>query len=97
MKKNIIIILEDDIGYEVPTYTAGSRTAQPQMDFLAKKECSSHLLFKRHVFAFAGDVAYGKYGFRNYHNWGSLDTTQKTIANMLHDNGYATCITGSGN
>jgi arylsulfatase A len=36
----------------------------------------------------------GKYGFRNYHNWGSLDTTQKTIANMLRDYGYATCVTG---
>jgi arylsulfatase A len=36
----------------------------------------------------------GKYGFRNYSGWGSLDPAQKTIANMLHDAGYKTCVAG---
>ena len=36
----------------------------------------------------------GKYSFRNYRLSGALDLDQRTIANMLHDAGYATCISG---
>jgi len=36
----------------------------------------------------------GKYNFRNYKQWGSLDTTQKTFANLLHHAGYSTCYAG---
>jgi arylsulfatase A len=31
---------------------------------------------------------------RNYTHFGHLDPSQKTFANLLHDAGYATCITG---
>ncbi len=38
----------------------------------------------------------GKYNNRNYgaDSWNHLDPSQRTIANMLHDAGYKTCITG---
>jgi len=36
----------------------------------------------------------GKYNFRNYTQWGRLDTTQKTFANMLQLAGYKTCYAG---
>lgn len=95
VKKNIIIILEDDIGYEVPTYTGGQSYSTPQMDLLSKKGMQfTHCYASAMCSPSRVMLLTGKYGFRNYHNWGSLDTTQKTIANMLHDNGYATCVTG---
>jgi arylsulfatase A len=94
-KKNIIIILEDDIGYEIPSYTGGRSYNTPQMDLLSKKgmkftHCfSSALCSPSRIMLLTG-----KYGFRNYQDWGILNTAQKTIANMLHDDGYATCVTG---
>jgi arylsulfatase A len=36
----------------------------------------------------------GKYNFRNYTVFGRLDTSNKTIANMLKDAGYKTCAAG---
>ncbi len=92
---NVIIILADDIGYEVPTYTGGQSYSTPNMDMYAK----SGMRFT-HCYANAMCspsrimMLTGKYGIRNYHNWGILDTSQKTIANMLHDKGYATCVSG---
>jgi arylsulfatase A len=39
----------------------------------------------------------GKYNFRNYSIWGIMDTSQRTIGNMLKDAGYATCYAVNGN
>jgi arylsulfatase A len=94
-KLNVILIVEDDIGYEIPTYTGGQSYKTPVMDSLAN-------LGMQFTHCYAGamcspsriSLLTGKYGFRNYVNWGVLDTTQKTIANMLRDNGYATCVSG---
>src|SRR4026207_950651 len=36
----------------------------------------------------------GRYNFRNYTSFGELDKREKTIANMLRDAGYRTCIAG---
>lgn len=94
-KKNIIIIIEDDIGYEIPTYTGGQTYNTPQMDILAQNgmqftHCYSNAMCSpSRIMLFTG-----KYGFRNYHEWGILDSTQKTIANLLHNNSYTTCAVG---
>lgn len=94
-KPNIILILADDIGYEVPTYTGGQSYSTPSIDNLAQTgiqftrcnvcpNCSPTRI----------ELLTGKYGFRNYTQWGSLNPSQKTIANMLHDAGYKTCVAG---
>jgi arylsulfatase A len=36
----------------------------------------------------------GRYGFRNYKKFGELDQQERTFGNLLHDNGYKTCIVG---
>jgi arylsulfatase A len=36
----------------------------------------------------------GKYNFRNYTRWGKMDTSERTIANMLKDAGYKTACYG---
>jgi len=94
-KLNIILIVIDDIGYEVPTYTGGQSYSTPVMDSLA----AAGMQFK-HCYASAMcspsrvTLLTGRYGFRNYKSWGVLDTAQKTIANMLQDHGYKTCVSG---
>jgi len=94
-KPNIIFVLEDDIGYEVPTYTGGQSYSTSVMDSLARSGMQfTHCFASGMCSPSRVMLLTGKYGFRNYHDWGILDTTQKTIANMLHDHGYATCVAG---
>jgi arylsulfatase A len=94
-KPNIILILGDDIGYEVLTCDGGQSYFTPAIDNLAKKgtrftqchacpNCSPTRV----------ELLTGKYNFRNYTGWGSLNPAEKTIANMLHDAGYKTCVAG---
>jgi arylsulfatase A len=94
-KPNIVIILEDDIGYEIPKYTGGQSYQTPIMNSLAQAGMQfTHCYASAMCSPSRVMLLTGKYGFRNYHYWGILDTTQKTIANMLHDFGYATCVSG---
>jgi arylsulfatase A len=94
-KPNIIFILGDDVGYEIPTVNGGESYSTPNIDrmaqigmrftrFHASPLCSPSRMM----------LLTGKYNFRNYTIWGVLDTTQKTIANMLKDAGYATSVVG---
>jgi len=94
-KPNIILILGDDIGYEIPNYTGGQSYSTPSINALA----ASGVQFSRcHVCPNCSpsrvELLTGKYGFRNYAGWGSLDPSQKTFANMLHNAGYKTCVAG---
>lgn len=92
---NIIFILADDVGYEVPTYDGGQSYQTPNIDQLAREgtrftECHTAPLCSPSRIM----LLTGKYNFRNYTTWAHLDAGQKTIANMLHDAGYATCVAG---
>ena len=94
-KPNIVLILADDIGYEIPNYTGGQSYSTPSIDALA----ANGIQFSRcnvcpNCSPTRVELLTGKYGFRNYSGWGSLDPAQKTIANMLHDAGYKTCVAG---
>ena len=94
-KPNIILILGDDVGYELFTCNGGQSYSTPAIDNLAQQgmrftqchacpNCSPTRI----------ELLTGKYGFRNYITWGYLDPSQKTIANMLRDGGYKTCVAG---
>lgn len=96
-KLNIILILGDDIGYEIPTYTGGQSYTTPNIDFMAAHglqftHCNSAPMCSPSRFM----LLTGKYNFRNYfgNSWGDLGLDQKTMANMLHDAGYKTCVAG---
>ena len=94
-KTNIILILGDDIGYEVPTCNGGQSYETPNIDKMANEgmrftQCHSTPLCSPSRFMFLT----GKYNFRNYTTWGQMDVSQRTIANMLKSAGYATCVAG---
>ena len=96
-KPNIILILGDDIGYEVPTYTGGQSYSTPNIDNLAKKGMQFTNCYSLPMCSPSRtEMLTGKYNNRNYgaYSWGHLDAGQKTFANMLHNAGYITCITG---
>jgi arylsulfatase A len=95
-RPNIILILGDDIGYEVPGYTGGQYIT-PNINNLAANglqftHCYGAPMCSPSRFM----LMTGKYNFRNYFasSWGDLGLDQKTIGNMLHDAGYRTCVAG---
>jgi arylsulfatase A len=94
---NIILILGDDIGYEVPTYTGGQSYSTPNLDNLAANglqftHCNGTPMCSPSRFM----LLTGKYNFRNYFDdsWGNMGLDQRTIANMLQNAGYKTCSVG---
>ncbi|HRI20787.1 MAG TPA: sulfatase-like hydrolase/transferase [Panacibacter sp.] len=94
-KPNIILIVGDDIGREIPTYNGGESYSTPNLDFMAANGIQFPYFFS-HPDGPSSRLALvtGKYGFRNYTEFGYLAPEEKTIANMLQDHGYATCFTG---
>jgi arylsulfatase A len=94
-KPNIILVLMDDFGYELPGFTGGQSYPTPNLDLLSQVgrryvSChSSPLCSPSRV-----ELMTGLYNFRNYTKWGYLDTSNTTIANILKKAGYATCVAG---
>jgi arylsulfatase A len=94
-KPNIIFILGDDVGYEIPTCNGGTSYSTPNIDKLASEgmrftQCRSAPLCSPSRFM----ILTGKYNFRNYTTWGKMDLGQRTIGNLLKDAGYVTCYAG---
>ncbi len=92
---NIIFILGDDVGYEIPNYTGGESYVTPNLNKLARSgmqftEChAAPMCSPSRVMMLSG-----KYNFRNYVEWGVYPIGDKTIANMLQDAGYTTGVYG---
>ncbi len=94
-KPNVVIILGDDIGYEIPTINGGQSYSTPNIDKMATggvrfRQCYGAPNCSPSRFM----LLTGKYNFRNYTTWGVMDLSQKTIGNMFKDGGYATCYAG---
>ncbi len=90
-KPNVIIILSDDIGYEVPTVNGGQSYSTPNIDSMARNgmnftHCEASPLCSPSRFM----LLTGKYNFRNYSIWGLMNHGEKTIGNLMHDAGYKT-------
>jgi arylsulfatase A len=96
-KPNIILILGDDIGYEIPGFTGGQSWSTPNINQMASQglkflNCYGSPMCAPSRFM----LLTGKYNYRNYYpdSWGDLGLDQRTIANMLRSHGYTTCVSG---
>jgi arylsulfatase A len=94
-KPNVILFVANDFGFELPTYNGGQSYNTPNLDFMAANGVYFQQAYN-HPDGSPSRMAIltGKYNFRNYIKWGYLPPDQKTIGNMLHDAGYATCWVG---
>ncbi len=92
---NIIIIIADDMGYEIPGYTGGDSYNTQNLNYMSKTGTQFRQTYS-HPDGYPSRLAMytGKYNFRNYTFWGQLPAGDKTIGNMLHDAGYNTCFVG---
>jgi arylsulfatase A len=94
-KMNIILILADDVGFEVPQVDGGRSYSTPNINKLASQGIRFINTFSTPLCSPSRfELLTGKYNFRNYGVWGVMDTTNRTIANMLRDAGYNTLVAG---
>src|SRR5215831_6016551 len=92
---NIILILGDDVGYEIPTCDGGQTYQTPSIDAMASTgmrftKCFTAPLCSPSRFM----LMTGKYNYRNYTAWGIMDPNEKTIGTLLRDAGYQTYVAG---
>jgi len=94
---NIIFLLSDDVGYEMPTFDGGQSYNTTHLDSLAANgmvftQCrATPLCSPSRV-----ELLSGLYNFRNYlkYGWGTYDPAFISYANVLQNNGYKTCVVG---
>lgn len=92
---NIILIVGDDVGREIPHYNGGESYSTPNLDFLAANGINFSN-FNAHPDGPPSRLALftGRYNFRNWTEFGELPASEKTFANLLQNAGYATCYVG---
>lgn len=92
---NVILILADDVGYEIPGFTGGQSYSTPNLDMMAKGGMQfSRCYASPSCSPSRAMLLTGKYNFRNYNGWGEIDDNEKTIADLMKDAGYETCMAG---
>lgn len=94
-KPNIILIMADDLGYEMLGCYGNKANLTPRLDRLSDSgmkfgKCySTPLCTPSRV-----QLMTGKYNHRNYIGFGLLDPKETTFGEMLRQQGYKTGITG---
>jgi arylsulfatase A len=94
---NIIFVLADDMGYEMPTFDGGSSYNTTHLDSLA---ANSMVFNQCHGTPLCSpsrvELLSGLYNFRNYltYGWGHYDGSFITYPTVLEQNGYKTCVVG---
>jgi arylsulfatase A len=94
-KPNIILIMNDDMGYECLSCNGSVSYNTPELDSLAENgirftNCYSQPLCTPSRVK----IMTGKYNSNNYIDFGYLDPSQKTFGNILQEAGYKTMIAG---
>ena len=92
---NIILIMSDDLGYEVIGANGGTSYETPYLDEMAQ----GGIRFENaHVMPLCTptrvSLMTGKYNFRNYIGFGLINPEEVTFGHLLSDAGYNTCISG---
>ena len=94
-KPNVIFIVADDFGYEIPTVNGGQSYTTPNIDKMASEGMRFTQCYSSPMCCPTRSMLLtGKYCFRNYGNWGIMNPAEKTIGNMFKNNGYKTCYAG---
>ena len=94
-KPNVVLIMADDLGYEVLGAYGSKQYQTPHLDKLAQQgmrfdHChSTPLCTPSRV-----QLMTGKYNDRNYIGFGLLDPKEKTFGHAMKEGGYKTCIAG---
>ena len=94
-RPNIVLIMSDDLGYEVIGSNGGTSYKTPVLDDMA---ATGARFENAHVQPLCTptrvQLMTGKYNFRNYIGFGLMAPDEKTFGHIFSDAGYKTCISG---
>ena len=94
-KPNIILVMADDMGFECLSSNGCLSYNTPFLDKLSKKGIKfTHAFSQPLCTPSRVKLMTGKYNYRNYKAFGYLDINEQTIANILKEAGYKTCVVG---
>lgn len=94
-RPNILFILIDDLGHEAIGAYGGVSYETPNIDALAEAGVRfTHAYSTPLCSPSRVQLMTGRYGHRNYTEWGVLPPDEITFANRLRDVGYATFVAG---
>jgi arylsulfatase A len=92
---NVVLVMLDDYGYERVRANGGTSYQPPYLDKLAQGGARG---LRCHVQPLCTptrvQLMTGQYNLRNYTQFGHLDPSQTTFAQLFQRAGYATCIAG---
>ena len=94
-KPNILLIMADDMGYECVGANGGTSYRTPSLDTLAADGMRfTHCYSQPICTPSRVQIMTGIYNHRNYLQFGVLDESATTFAQLLKRQGYATCVVG---
>lgn len=94
-RPNIVLIMADDLGYECIGANGGTSYATPVLDQLAADGVRFNHCYSQPICTPSRvKLMTGAYNVRNYAEFGLLEKSQVTFANLFRDAGYSTCIVG---
>lgn len=94
-RPNVIFILADDLGYETMTVNGGESYSTPNIDKMSAEGMRfEHCYAQPQCTPTRVQLLTGIYNVRNYINFGSLDTSQATVAQLFRNAGYVTGVAG---
>ena len=94
-RPNIILIMADDLGVETMSSYGGTSYHTPNLDRLAENGTRFEHCYSQPICTPSRvQIMTGKYNVRNYTRFGVLPRSETTFAQILKEEGYATCIAG---
>lgn len=94
-RPNIIVIMADDIGFECYSCYGSEYYSTPNIDKLAATGARFTQAYSQPICTPSRvKIMTGRYNFKNYTNFGSLDLGQNTFAKIAKSAGYRTFVAG---
>ena len=92
---NIVLIMADDVGYEILGCNGGTSYETPNIDKLAETGVRfTHCYSTPKCAPSRVTLMTGRYLFRTTEKWGHIPPDEKTFGHMLQSAGYATALAG---
>jgi len=92
---NVVLVMVDDFGYECLSCNGGTSYQTPIIDRIASQGIRfTHCHSNPVCTPTRVKIMTGKYNFRNYVHFLTLDPRQKTFGHIMQAGGYKTCIAG---
>ena len=92
---NIVLIMADDVGYEIPGYTGGTTYQTPNIDQLAEGGMQfTHCYSTPKCAPSRVTIMTGRYLFRTTEQWGHIPAEERTFGHILQEAGYSVALAG---